>query len=228
MPGLNTDPADPHVEEIEAPPWAADGNSVVAEREAVRVWRAELVDGLRWLRVNSDEASPWYEPASRPRYGVLAHWGFGHLIEYHARRPSIATNFGSFVGEDGFRDAAQAMLETDPMDFREACVRLGVRYVVVTPRHAGDLKSLARIAGREGGGWFRGSQPRALRTALYRLALPPQGAPDDHYPGFERVYQSPQRESTHGGRAKRGELAGPVISIYRLSVGEGEAAARPR
>ena len=37
MAGLNVDPADPHVEEIEAPPWAADGNSVVAEREAVRL-----------------------------------------------------------------------------------------------------------------------------------------------------------------------------------------------
>jgi len=37
LPGLGTNPADPDVEEIEAPPWAADGNSVVAEREAVRL-----------------------------------------------------------------------------------------------------------------------------------------------------------------------------------------------
>lgn len=37
LPGLDTNPADPHVEEIEAPSWAADGNSVVAEREAVRL-----------------------------------------------------------------------------------------------------------------------------------------------------------------------------------------------
>ena len=37
LPGLNADPSDPQVDEIEAPPWAADGNSVVAEREAVRL-----------------------------------------------------------------------------------------------------------------------------------------------------------------------------------------------
>ena len=37
LPGLGTDPSDPQVEEIEAPPWATDGNSVVAEREAVRL-----------------------------------------------------------------------------------------------------------------------------------------------------------------------------------------------
>jgi len=37
LPGLNANPADPEVEEIQAPSWAADGNSVVAEREAVRL-----------------------------------------------------------------------------------------------------------------------------------------------------------------------------------------------
>lgn len=37
LPGLDVDPSDPTVEEIEAPSWAADGNSVVAEREAVRL-----------------------------------------------------------------------------------------------------------------------------------------------------------------------------------------------
>jgi flagellar basal-body rod protein FlgB len=36
-PGLQTDPTDPFIQEIEAPPWAADGNSVIPEREAVRL-----------------------------------------------------------------------------------------------------------------------------------------------------------------------------------------------
>jgi len=35
--GLGNDPSDPSVEEIEAQPWVTDGNSVVAEREAVRL-----------------------------------------------------------------------------------------------------------------------------------------------------------------------------------------------
>jgi flagellar basal-body rod protein FlgB len=37
LPGMASDPLNPQVDEIEAPPWAADGNSVVAEREAVRL-----------------------------------------------------------------------------------------------------------------------------------------------------------------------------------------------
>ncbi len=36
-PGIQADAADPFVDEIEAAPWSADGNSVVAEREAVRL-----------------------------------------------------------------------------------------------------------------------------------------------------------------------------------------------
>ena len=35
--GLGGDVQDPGVQEIEAPPWSADGNSVIAEREAVRL-----------------------------------------------------------------------------------------------------------------------------------------------------------------------------------------------
>ncbi len=37
MPGIGADAAHPDVEEIDAPPWALDGNSVVAEREAARL-----------------------------------------------------------------------------------------------------------------------------------------------------------------------------------------------
>ena len=35
--GAATDPTQVEVEELEAPPWALDGNSVVAEREAARL-----------------------------------------------------------------------------------------------------------------------------------------------------------------------------------------------
>jgi flagellar basal-body rod protein FlgB len=37
LPGIGGDAANPEVEELEAPPWALDGNSVVAEREAARL-----------------------------------------------------------------------------------------------------------------------------------------------------------------------------------------------
>lgn len=35
--GIGADPSHPDVEELEAPPWSVDGNSVVAEREAARL-----------------------------------------------------------------------------------------------------------------------------------------------------------------------------------------------
>jgi len=35
--GIGGDAANPDVDELEAPPWALDGNSVVAEREAARL-----------------------------------------------------------------------------------------------------------------------------------------------------------------------------------------------
>ena len=35
--GMDTDPSDPQVETMEAPPWVLDGNSVELERESVRL-----------------------------------------------------------------------------------------------------------------------------------------------------------------------------------------------
>src|SRR5262249_52094252 len=88
-----------------------------AELDDVRAWRAELVAGLRWMRTHTPSAGPWNAPQAAQDYAVLAPWGLGHLIEYHARRATIATNFGSFTGAGGFRDAAAAFLCSDPGDF---------------------------------------------------------------------------------------------------------------
>ncbi len=45
---------------------------------------------------------------------VLAVWNRGHEIEWAARRPSVATNFGSYVGEVGFLSPARFFLAQDP------------------------------------------------------------------------------------------------------------------
>ena len=186
------------------------------ELEDVRAWRAEVVDGLRWMRTGTPEPGPWREPEVAQRYGVLSAWGLGHLIEYHARRPTVTTNFGSFVGEENFQGAARALLRETPEELVRDLHRLDAEYVVVTPRQAGDLKSIARIAGWEGRGYFRGAMKKARRTALFSLALYPPGAAPDHYPGLERVHAARRRETIGGARPAPGEPSGPVISIYRL------------
>lgn len=211
--------------------------------EDVADWRAQVVGGLRWMRTGTPSPGPWTSPESVQSYGVLSAWGYGHLIEYHARRPSIATNFGSFVGEENFRDAARALLVEDPAELERALHRLGADYVVVTPRMVSDLVATMRIAGLgpeqrarffvrspETGGrkTYGGAAPR---TALWRLALTPPDAPDDHYPGLRRVWHASRRESMQGARVPAGALSGPVLSIYRLDSTSDERTApvmRPR
>ncbi|MFT4977272.1 MAG: flagellar basal-body rod protein FlgB [Myxococcota bacterium] len=45
MPGTSGDVDRPHIETVEAPPWAADGNSVNLERETVRLTENAMMYG---------------------------------------------------------------------------------------------------------------------------------------------------------------------------------------
>ena len=197
-----------------------------ADLEDVRDWRAEVVGGLRWMREGTPVPGPWSAPQVAQDYGVLSAWGLGHLIEYHARRPTIATNFGSFVGERGFVEAARALLTDDEDELAVLLHRMGARYVVVTPRQAGDVASLTRIAGlsqRERSAFFErhpsGAKvfsARARASAVWRLAVYPPDAPPEAWGGLRRVYASERRETVRGARPRAGEPSGPVISIYEL------------
>ena len=184
-------------------------------------WRREVVRGLRWMRTETPSPGPWEIAGAAQDYCVLSSWSLGHMIEYHARRPVVATNFGSFVGEENFRASAQALLELDPERFVAQLDTLGAEYVVVTPRVAGELASQARIAElgpAERAALFPKADGRktysaiAAKTAAWRLALDEPGTPPS-YPGLERVYASARRESVFGGH-KPGPT-GPVISIWK-------------
>jgi len=43
------------------------------------------------------------QPQLESGESVLANWAYGHAIEWAAQRASVATNFGTYVGEEGFR-----------------------------------------------------------------------------------------------------------------------------
>ncbi len=93
---------------------------------------------IEWLRANS--------PASGG-FSVLSHWDRGHVIEWAADRPTVATNFGSYVGLESYRDPARFFLAEDPELARGILAERESRYVLVPATLARNVSSMARIAG---------------------------------------------------------------------------------
>jgi asparagine N-glycosylation enzyme membrane subunit Stt3 len=79
-------------------------------------------------------------------YSVLASWNWGHLIEWAADRPTIATNFGPYVGEEGFRHPDRFFMCEDPAEAEELLRTRRARYVLSTADIAGDLRRMIRRA----------------------------------------------------------------------------------
>lgn len=82
-------------------------------------------------------------PAAR---SVLAAWDFGHMVEWVAKRPSIATNFGSYIGVDSFVDPAKFFMTSDVTVAENILQNRGVQYIVVTSRLPQLLNSHAERA----------------------------------------------------------------------------------
>lgn len=62
---------------------------------------------------------------------VLAAWDQGHALEWVAGRPSVATNFGSYVGEAGFLAPARFFTASDPKAAEEVLRRHQIGEVLV-------------------------------------------------------------------------------------------------
>ncbi|MEZ5980034.1 MAG: hypothetical protein R3F34_17725 [Planctomycetota bacterium] len=185
-----------------------------------------LVDGLRWMRSNTESPGNWNEPTIEPSYTVLSSWSDGHWIEFHARRPSVSTNFGSFVGHDKFVAAPRALSQSDPDEFVRQLEALHVRYVVMRPPVLSWFAEEMRIAERtdqeraerpmaDANGFTR----HALDSAYFRLTLHDLRVGDvsPWFPAMELVWTSPFRIGMNGALADPSDpLAGPSLSIWRL------------
>ena len=108
---------------------AGPADPVLGERKA-----------LEWIRTRSRRDDEW---------SVLAHWDRGHVIEWAADAPSVATNFGSYIGIDSYRDPARFFLEEDPTRARAMLERRRVRYVYAPASLIQLVPSLCRIADPE-------------------------------------------------------------------------------
>jgi len=97
-------------------------------------------DACAWLAAR-DDLPAGSGAAAR---GVLASWGHGHVLEWAAGKPTVATNFGAYVGADGFRAPARFFLAQDPHRALEVLAEREVRWVLVTAQLARELPSMIR------------------------------------------------------------------------------------
>jgi len=97
---------------------ATFGETHAAERD--RVYRAMYT----WLR----ESTPHRDP---PEYSVLAQWDHGHGIEWAGERATVATNFGSFLGEDSYLDPWRYFLAQNEAEAEAILTRRRVRYILL-------------------------------------------------------------------------------------------------
>ncbi|MBM3992119.1 MAG: hypothetical protein FJ298_14080 [Planctomycetes bacterium] len=104
--------------------WSADERDPARERHA-------LYERLRALSGRDD--------------AVLASWDHGHALEWIADRPSIATNFGSYLGADSYLDPWRFFLETDPRAAEELLARRNARHVLMPGDFTVDLEVMLRV-----------------------------------------------------------------------------------
>jgi hypothetical protein len=74
---------------------------------------------------------------------VLAHWDRGHLIEWVGGRPTVATGFGSYLGEDAFLDPWRFFLETDPQRAEQILIQRDIRFVLAEHPATHSVDSMA-------------------------------------------------------------------------------------
>lgn len=114
----------------------------------------------------------------RPATGrpVLAHWDDGHAIEWVADRPSVATNFGSYVGQQSYADPPRFFLAGDEAQGLAVLDRRDAQYVVVTRDVWLNMHTMVRAIGAQPADYFADSEgaangytERALRTLVAQL-----------------------------------------------------------
>lgn len=126
-----------------------------------------------------------YSHTERGDWCVLAHWDKGHTLEWAADRPTVATNFGSYVGEDSYRDPPRFFLAEDALAAEALLERRRVRYVLVTAGLAFNVSTLVRATDPANHALYLATAPNGteLPTARWFATLGAQllgdGAPRD-------------------------------------------------
>lgn len=159
-------------------------------------------------------------------FTVLSSWGNGHVIEWVAERPTVATNFGSYLGEDSYTFGPRAFLAEEPATLEALLVEREVGYVLLGSRITEMLPDLVnraeadpeRYLVQKGTQWRGGLRPAWFRTQLARLLVaggessPDLPAQARRAPGFLRlVHVSPELDP-------RPVLEGVIVQQPRACV----------
>jgi asparagine N-glycosylation enzyme membrane subunit Stt3 len=184
------------------PSWGGPFDAVLGERMA-----------LEWLR----EAGPEARPSS-----VLAHWDRGHAIEWAAERPTVATNFGSYVGVDSYRDPARFFLQDDPRAAEALLVARRVGHVLVPASLGQYTASMCRIADLPAQRFLAGANsvtPLWQRTMLARLLEGGRGRDGtDSSLGFLRLVHANARVNAQFRDARSGRPL-PAAFVWERVAG---------
>ncbi len=162
---------------------------------------------LEWIGARSSSPS-----LTEAEGSVLAPWDWGHEIEWRTGLASVATNFGSYVGVEGYRAPARFFLATDPAQAKAILDRHQVRYVVRSSRLTLAMEQLQRSYGEglpEGGfvEQFEDAQgrerlrfqPAWFDTMAAALGVGVLPRPDGGFPGLGDP-DGPQLPSTGTGQ----------------------------
>jgi len=160
---------------------------------------------LEWIRTRTSASDEW---------SVLAHWDRGHMIEWASNAPSVATNFGSYIGVDSYCDPARFYLSDDLAAARTLLERRHVRYIYAPTTLLQLVPSMCRIAAPErreqllretAQGQLVFADPwyatMAARLLFNGTAVLPNGVPIHEHPGppsfLRLVHVTKERHPTH-------------------------------
>ncbi len=155
------------------------------------------------------------QPPLEPGESVLASWSHGHAIEWAAQRASVATNFGSYVGERGFSAPARWFLSEDESSALALLDLHRARFVLVDSDLPGALNTLIEHGaperreryvgiGAERGGMVRPEWFLTLGArALFDGYLGPRGVDGAPFEHLRLVWVAPIRDAGRPLRSPR-------------------------
>jgi hypothetical protein len=87
----------------------------------------------------------WLGTHGTDEEAVMAQWDLGHMIEWGAARPTVATNFGSYLGRDGFLDPWRFLVAASDEDAEALCKERRVRHVLLGSDWMRNLDTMTRV-----------------------------------------------------------------------------------
>ena len=102
--------------------------------------------------------------------GVLSTWDLGHLLEWEAEAGTVVSNFGTYLGPSGWRDAAAFFLARDPTTAEAILKKRDIRFVLRPSRMLHSLEALSEAVHPGGPNPFfvkRGSNRLELQPAWF-------------------------------------------------------------